>query len=81
MALVNKTTPEGKGVRTGYQAFFGSILAFITGLVAVVWAVPGVPEAVQTYLLDNAAQWALALGLTSGAFGGIIAYLQNKAKK
>lgn len=65
-----KNTPAGKGFRTFYQAVAG----FIIGLAAVVWAVPGVPEAVQGYLLQN----ALPLLLLFGIPAGLLSYFQNK---
>lgn len=66
-------TPSQKGVRTALQAMAGVLV----GLVAVVWAVPGVPEAVQTYLLNNAVQAMLLVGVPAG----FTAFLQNKAGK
>lgn len=62
-------TPLNKGVRTALQAIVG---AFV-GLVLVVWAVPGVPEAVVEYLKGNAVPVLLAIGIPSG----IVAWVQN----
>ncbi len=62
-------TPLNKGVRTALQAIVG---AFI-GLILVVWAVPGVPEAVIEYLKSNAVPVLLAIGIPSG----IVAWVQN----
>jgi len=62
-------TPLNKGVRTALQAIVG---AFV-GLVLVVWAVPGVPEAVVEYLKSNAVPVLLAIGIPSG----IVAWVQN----
>lgn len=70
---VTPKTPLQKGLRTGGQAIVGSFV----GLVAVVWAVPGVPEAVTAYAQDN----MLPLLLTIGIPSGIIAYIQNKLGK
>jgi hypothetical protein len=58
-------TPQAKGLRTGLQAVAGSIV----GLLAVVWAVPGVPEAVNNYIGDNVLPLALAIGIPSGIAG------------
>lgn len=66
-------TPVVKGVRTGIQAIIGSLI----GLVAVVWAVPGVPEAVVEYAKTN---W-LPILLTIGIPSGIVAWVQNKLGK
>lgn len=68
--VINKTTPAGKGVRTGLQAAVGSIV----GLIAVVWAVPGVPDAVINYATAN---W-LPLLLVIGVPSGLVAYAQNR---
>ena len=62
-------TPLNKGVRTAVQAVVGALV----GLVLVVWAVPGVPEAVVAYLSDNAITVMLAVGVPSG----IVAWVQN----
>ena len=70
---MDKNSAVGKGVRTALQAMAGLVI----GLVAVVWAVPGVPEAVTSYLVNNALQVLLVVGVPSG----FVAYLQNKAGK
>ncbi len=70
---MDKNTPVAKGVRTALQAVVGVVI----GLVAVVWAVPGVPEAVISYLQDNLVQVLLLVGLPSG----FVSYLQNKLGK
>lgn len=66
-------TPLNKGVRTGVQAVVGALV----GLVLVVWAVPGVPEAVVNYATTNAVPILLAIGIPSG----IVAFIQNKLGK
>lgn len=70
---MDKNTPAGKGLRTGLQAVIGSLI----GLVAVVWAVPGVPEAVVEYAKSS---W-LPLLLTVGIPSGLVAWLQNRIGK
>lgn len=67
---MDKTTPVAKGIRTALQAIVGVII----GLVAVVWAVPGVPEAVIAYIRDNLFEILLLVGLPSG----VLSYTQNK---
>lgn len=71
---MDKTTPKVKGLRTGLQAVAG----FVVGLFVTVWAVPGVPEAVTQYLLDNWAILLASLGLSTGIFAGLVAWLQNR---
>lgn len=66
-------TPVVKGVRTAIQAMVGSVI----GLVVVVWAVPGVPEAVAEYMKTN---W-LPILLTIGVPSGIVAWVQNRLGK
>ena len=66
-------TPLNKGVRTALQAIVGALV----GLVLVVWAVPGVPEAVTEYAKINAVPLLLAIGIPSG----IVAWIQNRLGK
>lgn len=66
-------TPIVKGVRTGIQAMIGSII----GLIAVVWAVPGVPEAVVNY----AQTYWLPILLSIGIPSGFVAWVQNRLGK
>jgi len=67
---VSKNTAIGKGLRTGLQ----SVLGTVVGLVVVVWAVPGVPEAVTTYASNNWLPILVSIGLPSG----VVAWLQNR---
>lgn len=69
--MLDKNTPVGKGVRTALQAIVGVVI----GLVAAVWAVPGVPEVVQQYLLQNV---VVVLLVFVGIPSGVVAYFQNK---
>lgn len=71
---MNKSTPQAKGIRTGLQAIAG----FVVGLFAVVWAVPGVPEVVSQYLLDNWLMVVASFGISTGIFAGIASWLQNR---
>ena len=66
-------TPVNKGVRTGIQAMIGSVI----GLVAVVWAVPGVPEAVVNYAQTYWLPILFGIGIPSG----FVAWLQNRLGK
>lgn len=63
-------TPLNKGVRTALQAIVGALI----GLVLVVWAVPGVPEAVIEYAKTNLVPLLLVIGIPSG----FVAWLQNR---
>jgi hypothetical protein len=66
-------SPKVKGLRTAIQSMVGVVV----GLAVVVWAVPGVPEAVIQYLTENAIQVALVVGIPSG----VVAWLQNTLGK
>jgi hypothetical protein len=66
-------TPVVKGVRTGIQSIIGAVV----GLIVVVWAVPGVPEAVVQYLQTYWLPILLAIGVPSG----FVAWLQNRLGK
>ena len=66
-------TPVVKGVRTFFQSMIGAVI----GLIAVVWAVPGVPEAVVSYLQTYWLPIILAIGVPSG----FVAWLQNRLGK
>ena len=66
-------TPVVKGVRTGLQSMVGAII----GLIVVVWAVPGVPEAVVNYLQSYWLPILLSIGVPSG----FVAWLQNRLGK
>jgi hypothetical protein len=68
-----KNTPAGKGIRTAIQTVAGLVI----GLVSVIWAVPGVPEAVVEYVRENALLIVASVSIPSG----IVSYLQNKIGK
>ena len=70
---IDKNTPAGKGIRTGFQAIAGVVV----GLFTTVWAVPGVPEVIIEYLQKNWLGVALAFGLPSG----LLAWVQNTFNK
>lgn len=67
--LPTQDSATGRGLKTAFQAFFG----FVIGLLAVIWAVPTVPETVYSYLIHNWMTFALAVGLPSG----IISFIMN----
>lgn len=70
MSKTFKNSPLGKGVRTSLQ----SLVGVLVGLFLTIWAVPGVPEAVAKYAVDNLAQIALLVGVPSG----FVSWLVNK---
>lgn len=71
--LLKGDTALWRGVRTAVQAVIG----FVTGLFAVVWAVPGVPEAVHSYVGGHIVQLAVAFGVSSG----VAAFVWNALRK
>ena len=77
MNLPDKTTPEGKGLRTLYQAAIGTVVAFLSGL----WALPGVPEYVTDFARTEGLSFLLFLAAFVGIPAGLIAYFQNKRGK
>jgi hypothetical protein len=62
MKLPNQDSATGRALKTAAQAAIG----FVTGLAFVVWAVPGVPEAVINYVKDNIVQVMIFVGVPSG---------------
>lgn len=72
---MDKNTPTAKGVRTFIQAVPG----FFIGLAVVVWAVPGVQEAVSAYVRNEGAGM-LALLFSGAFFTGLISFFQNKVE-
>jgi hypothetical protein len=73
MRLPERDSATGKGIATAIQAMLG----FIVGLILVIWAVPGVPEAVTDYVTNNLAQVLLTVGIPSGLVG----FLSNYPRK
>lgn len=73
----NPKPPVIKGVRT----FFQTIGGLIVGLVAAVWAVPGVPEAVTAYAQANFVPLLIGLTVFVGLPAGLIAWIQNRLGK
>lgn len=62
---MNNDSALVRGIRTAIQAIVG----FGVGLAGTVWAVPGVPGAVHTYLVGHALAAALAIGIPAGVAG------------
>lgn len=76
MATINSDTAVGRGVRTAIQAVIG----FFTGLVLVVWAVPGVPDAVFAYVTTNLPQFLLLIGVPAAATG-VVSWVWNLLRR
>lgn len=73
---INKDTAVWRGVRTAIQAAIG----LVVGLIATVWAVPGVPEAVESYMASNVFQLALSVGVPAGIAGFVWNWLRRDVK-
>ena len=76
MRLPEKNTATRNSVEVALKALAG----FVSGLVVVVWTVPGVQEAVLDYVQNNWMQVALAVGIPS-AFTGLINFYFDWQKK
>jgi hypothetical protein len=72
--MMDKTTPQGKGIRTAYQAIAGAVVAYFTGLLAI-------PE-VRDYTVGFVQNEGLAtLGVVLVSFGlgaGLVSFVQNR---
>jgi hypothetical protein len=75
-SVLNSDTAVWRGVRTAIQAMIG----FVVGLVGTVWAVPGVPAAVNHYVEHNVITLALAVGIPAGIAGFIWNALRKGVK-
>lgn len=72
--MENPKTPAVRGWRTFLQATFASVI----GLLAAIWNVPGVPEAITLYAQENWLPLLLTFIATIGAPAGLISYIQNR---
>lgn len=72
-----KNTVLGKGLRTAVQAF----VAFVVGLIVTVLHVPGVPEAIGTYVSGHLMDVLVMVGLPFAITSGIVAFIQNKVEQ
>lgn len=59
---MNQDSAAGRGIKTAIQAIIG----FAVGLILVVWAVPGVPQAVMNYVQQHLIEVLLLVGLPAG---------------
>jgi hypothetical protein len=67
-------TPAQRGLRTLAQAVVGSLI----GLVAAVWNVPGVPQAVTAYAQQHFVPLFLTFIGLVGVPSALVAYAQNR---
>lgn len=77
MDLPDKNT----ATRNSFEVFLKAGVGFIVGLVLAIWAVPGVPDAITAYLLDNWMQVALTVGLPSALGTGLVNLILDWQKK
>lgn len=73
LKLPTTDSATGRGVKTALQAAVG----FVVGLAAAVYAVPGVPEAVTTYVEQNLGQVLLTVGIPTALSSGATGFLYN----
>ncbi len=76
-ATTTPKTPFVRGLRTAAQAIIGTLV----GLVFVVWAVPGVPQAVIAYLTTNAPELLVSVGLPSGLISWLWNWYESRSVK
>lgn len=69
MNLPQKDSVTSRAIKTAVQAMVG----FLIGLIVVVWAVPGVPHAVISYVQSNLISVLLSVGIPSG----VVTYAWN----
>lgn len=74
---MDKNSPQGKGIRTAYQAIAGTVVAFLYGL----YSLPGVPEYITNFLKTEGLSLLIGLAALVGIPAGLIAYFQNKRGK
>lgn len=78
----NVRLPEkNTATRNSFEVFLKAGAGFIFGLFAAIWAVPGVPDAITQYLLDNWMQVALTVGLPSALGTGLVNLILDWQKK
>lgn len=64
-SFINQDTAVWRGIRTGLQAAIG----LFVGAVLAVWNVPGVPDALYTYVSGNVVAALLSIGIPAGLAG------------
>ena len=71
--MLNKNTPEGKGIRTAGQTIVGTVSAYFIGL----WAVPGVQDYTVNFVQTQGVAALLAILAIIGVGAGVISFIQN----
>lgn len=72
---------KNTAVRNSIEVFLKACAGFIIGLIAAIWAVPGVPEAVTAYVRDNWMQVAVTVGLPTALSTGLVNLFFDWRKK
>lgn len=71
--LVNKNTPEGKGIRTAVQAIGGALVTYVVGL----FAIPEVKAYTTTFVQTEGVTLLLVVLGLLGVGAGVVAFVQN----
>lgn len=78
--LPDQDSATGRGIKTGIQAFAGTVFALAIGLAAAIKGVPGCPEAIYLYVQQNFVQICGVIGISSGVAGFIWNVLRPSVK-
>lgn len=82
MNELNLRLPEkNTATRNSFEIVLKALAGFSIGLIATIWAVPGVPEALADYLIKNWLQVALTIGLPGAIGTGLINLFFDWQKK
>lgn len=74
LRLPEQDSATRRGLKTSAQAFIGTFLVIpISNLIIKLWAIPGVPEVVQAWMMDYFVLIATSLGISSG----LVAFVWN----
>jgi hypothetical protein len=77
MKLPSQDSATGRAIKTFIQALGG----FIIGLGVAIWQVPGVPDAVQGYIVSNLPQVIVTIGIPVAVSSGAISFIWNYFRK
>lgn len=80
LKLPKQDSATGRGIKTGIQSIIGTSITLAAGLFLVIKGVPGCPEAIVKYAMDNFVIIAGAIGFSSGAAGFIWNVLRKGVK-
>ena len=75
--MATVTTNNDSALVRSVRTFLQTLIGVVIGLFVVVWAVPGVPHVVYSYLMDNVVPIALSVGIPSG----VASFLWNILRK